>query len=103
MLSNDRYDDVYVSGEDLTAPHPEDATRPLRSDITLPYQSIAILRYYDDASADFGDGDAHPIEQFARGLSDLVLRLRTLVCRRGGKHPIRADETLDNRVERKHK
>src|SRR5580765_6111347 len=95
--SIDRYDDVYVNGEDLTAPHPEDATKPMRSDIALPYQSIAILRYYDDASADFGDGDAHPIEQFAKGLSDLILRLRTLVCRTG-KHPLRVDEVLDNGV-----
>ena len=101
VLSNDRYDDVYVNGEDLTAPHPEDATKPLRSDITLPYQSIAILRYYDDASADFGDENAHPIEQFARGLSDLILRLRTLVCRKEGKHPIRPDATLDNGVDEK--
>ena len=97
-LSNDRYDDVYVSGEDLTAPHPDDPTRPLRSDITLPYQAIAILRYYDDASADFGDGKAHAIEEFAKALSDLILRLRVLVCRKGGKHPIRPDETLDNGV-----
>ena len=98
-LSDARYDDVYVNGEDLTAPHPDDPKRPLRSDITLPYQSITILRYYDDASADFGDGVAHPIEQFAQGLSDLILRLRTLVCRKGGKHPIRDGETLDNDVD----
>ncbi len=101
VLSTERYDDVYVNGEDLTAPHPDDATRPLRSDITLPYQAIAILRYYDDASADFGDAAAHPIEQFAHGLSDLILRLRTLVCRKGGKHPTRPDETLDNGVDEK--
>ncbi len=101
VLSTDRYDDVYVNGEDLTAPHPDDPGRPLRSDITLPYQSIAILRYYDDASADFGDGTAHPIEQFANGLSDLILRLRTLVCRKGGKYPTRPDETLDNGVDEK--
>jgi hypothetical protein len=99
VLSDARYDDVYVNGEDLTAPHPDDLQRPLRSDITLPYQSITILRYYDDASADFGDGEAHPIEQFAKGLSDLILRLRTLVCRKGGKHPIRDGETLDNGVD----
>jgi hypothetical protein len=99
VLSDTRYDDVYVNGEDLTAPHPDDPQRPLRSDITLPYQSIAILRYYDDASADFGDGEAHPIEQFAKGLSDLILRLRTLVCRKGGKHPIRTGDTLDNGVD----
>ena len=99
-LTDRRYDDVYVNGEDLTAPHPEDATRPLRSDITLPYQSIAILRYYDDASVDFGDGKAHPIEKFARGLGELILRLRTLVCRKNGKHPIRPDDKpFDNGVE----
>ena len=97
-LSNDRYDDVYFNGEDLTAPHPDDPTRPLRPDITLPYQSIAILRYYDDASEDFGDGKAKPIEQFAMGLSDLILRMRTLVCRKNGKHPMRPDELLDNGV-----
>ncbi len=96
--TNDRYDDVYVNGDDLTAPNPEDPTRPLRSDITLPYQSIAILRYYDDASADFGDGTAHPIEQFAKDLSELILRMRTLVCRKGGKNPMRPEETLDNGV-----
>lgn len=101
VLSNDRYDDVYVNGEDLTAPHPDDPTRPLRSDIALPYQSIAILRYYDEASTDFGDDHAHPIEQFAKDLSDLILRLRTLVCRRQGKHPIRQDENLDNGVDEK--
>jgi hypothetical protein len=99
-LTDARYDDVYVNGEDLSAPHPEDATRPLRSDITLPYQSIAILRYYDDASADFGDGNPHPIEQFARGLGELILRLRTLVCRKNGKHPIRPDDKIfDNGVD----
>jgi hypothetical protein len=97
--SDARYDDVYVNGNDLTAPHPDDPTRPLRSDITLPYQSITILRYYDDASADFGDGQSHPIEQFARGLSQLIARLRTLVCRKGGAHPLRENETLDNGVD----
>jgi hypothetical protein len=56
--SDRRYDDVYVDGEDMTAPDPDDATRPLRQDTALPYQSIVIFRYYDDASADFGTGAA---------------------------------------------
>jgi hypothetical protein len=99
VLSDTRYDDVYVNGEDLTAPDPENPERPLRSDVTLPYQSIAILRYYDDASTDFGDGNQHPIEEFARGLSRLILRLRALVCKPGGKHPLRDGETLDNSVD----
>jgi hypothetical protein len=100
-LTEAHYDDVYVNGEDLTTPHPEDATKPLRSDITLPYQSIAILRYYDDASLDFGDSKAaHPIEQFAKGLNDLILRMRTLVCRKNGRHPIRPDDKpFDNGVD----
>ena len=89
--TNARYDDVYVDGEDLTVPHPDDPTRPLRSDITLPYQSIAILRDYDDASVDFGDGKAHAIEEFAKGLKQPHLRMRTLVCRKSGKHPFRPD------------
>lgn len=95
--SDSRYDDVYVNGEDLTAPDPTDRTRPLRSDITLPYQSIAILRYYDDASEEFGDGQPHPITHFAQNLGELILRMRTLVCRKGGRHPILGD-ALDNGV-----
>ncbi|CAG9209272.1 PGAP1-like protein [Paraburkholderia caribensis] len=97
-LSEARYDDVYVNGEDLTAPHPSDSTKPLRQDITLPYQSIVILRYYDVASDDFGDGKTHAIEEFAKQLNDLILRLRAQVCRRGGAHPLRIGETIDNGV-----
>ena len=92
-----RYDDVYVNGEDLTAPDPEDPKIPLRSDITLPYQSIAIFRYYDDASADFGTGSSHPVEEFARNLGNLILRLRALVCKKGGADPI-TNDPLDNEV-----
>lgn len=98
--SDQWYDDVYVNGEDLTAPDADDKTKPLRSDITLPYQSIAILRYYDDASSEFGDGQPHPITHFAQNLGELILRMRTLVCRKNGKHPILGDP-LDNGVEEK--
>jgi pimeloyl-ACP methyl ester carboxylesterase len=95
--SDRRYDDVYVDGEDMTAPDPDDPTRPLRPDTALPYQSIVIFRYYDDASADFGTGASHPMEHFARGLGHLILRLRTLVCRKG-RDPITDDE-IDNEVD----
>lgn len=98
IRSSRRYDDVYVNGEDLTAPDLENPKKPLRPDITLPYQSIVIFRYYDDASADFGTGTAHPIEYFARNLGNLILRLRTLVCRKDGKDPI-TDDPLNNEVE----
>lgn len=92
-----RYDDVYVGGSDLTAPDPDDTLTPLRSDVALPYQSVAVLRYYDDASQDFGDGKSHPIEHFAERLGELIIRLRTLVCR-PGIHPI-TGEPLDNHVD----
>lgn len=95
-MSKNRYDDVYVNGDDLTAPDSEDPTKPARPDIALPYQSIVIFRYYDEASETFGTGDTPPMEHFARGLSNLILRLRTLVCRKG-MDAITGD-TIDNEV-----
>lgn len=72
LMSDHQYQDVFVEGEDLVAPQ--------RSDRAVPYRTIVIYRYYDDASKDFGDGVTPPIEQFARGLSQLILRLRERVC-----------------------
>jgi hypothetical protein len=63
--------------------------------VLVQVQSIVIFRYYDDASADFGTGTSQPIEDFARNLSNLILRLRALVCRKGGKDPI-TDDPLEN-------
>ncbi len=94
--SNRRYDDVYVDGDDLTAPDPQDPAKPLRPDIALPYQSLVIFRYYDEASESFGTGETPPIEHFAKGLNNLILRLKTLVCRTGND-PITGDP-LDNEV-----
>ena len=94
--STRRYDDVYVDGDDLTAPDPEDPTKPIRPDIALPYQSLVIFRYYDEASESFGAGETPPIEHFAQGLNNLILRLKALVCRQG-KDPITGD-ALDNEV-----
>jgi 7-cyano-7-deazaguanine synthase len=66
--------------------------------VLVQVQSIVIFRYYDDASADFGTGTSQPIEDFARNLSNLILRLRALVCRKGGKDPI-TDDPLENEVQ----
>lgn len=96
--SNRRYDDVYVDGDDLTAPDPEDSKKPLAPNIALPYQSITIFRYYDEASEAFGMKETPPIEHFAQNLSDLILRMRELVCRTG-PDPITGDP-LDNEVSR---
>lgn len=66
------YDDVYLDGDDMVMA--EAAQHP------VPYRSIVIYRYYDEASEAFGTGDTPPIEHFARGLNDLILRLRDKVC-----------------------
>lgn len=73
LMSDHKYEDVFVDGDDLVA-----ADRP---DHSVPYRCIVIYRYYDDASQDFGDGKGvPPIEHFARGLDKLILRLRDKVC-----------------------
>lgn len=66
------YNDVFVDGDDVIA-----AERP---DYAVPYRSVVIYRYYDEASNDFGTGDTPPIEHFARGLNELILRLRDKIC-----------------------
>jgi hypothetical protein len=90
------YDDAFVDGEDMMAAAAGDPQQPLRADIAIPYRSVIIYRYYDEASEAFGAGTTPPIEHFAQGLNDLILRLRTLVCRRG-RHPL-TGQPLDNRV-----
>lgn len=73
LMSDHKYEDVFVDGDDLVAAE--------RADHAVPYRCIVIYRYYDEASQDFGDGKgAPPIEHFARGLDQLILRLRDKVC-----------------------
>ncbi|MDR1424425.1 MAG: hypothetical protein LBI92_07470 [Azoarcus sp.] len=71
LMSDYGYSDVFKDGEDIL-----DSDRNDR----LPYRSIVIYRYYDEASTDFGGGGTPPIENFARGLGRLILRLRDKVC-----------------------
>ncbi len=72
LMGDHDYEDVFVDGDDLLAAQ--------RTDREVPYRSIIIYRYYDEASKDFGDGKTPPIEHFARGLGDLILRLRERIC-----------------------
>lgn len=72
LMSDHKYEDVFVDGDDLLAAQ--------RTDKPVPYRSIVIYRYYDEASKDFGDGNTPPIEHFAKGLGELILRLRDRVC-----------------------
>ena len=71
-MGDHHYEDVFVDGDDLLAAE--------RTEHQIPYRSIIIYRYYDDASKDFGDGKTPPIQEFARGLGKLILRMRDKIC-----------------------
>jgi hypothetical protein len=53
----------------------------------IPPQSIIIHRYYDVADPDFGSGKVPTIIEAAKGLSDLILRVRDQVCVGGQMKP----------------
>ncbi len=72
LMSDHGYNDVFVDGEDLVASD--------RADCSVPYRSVIIYRYYDEASKAFVTGDTPPIEHFAKGLGELILRLRDKIC-----------------------
>jgi hypothetical protein len=79
LMGDHKYEDVFVDGDDLVAAE--------RGEISVPYRCIVIYRYYDDASQDFGNGQGTPpIEYFAKGLGELILRLRDRVCANPDNH-----------------
>ncbi|HZA55786.1 MAG TPA: hypothetical protein VE616_16170 [Candidatus Udaeobacter sp.] len=71
LASDFGYRDVFAEGYDI-----------LDSEWsgTLPKKSIIIYRYYDPASSLLGGGETPKIEEFAKGLSKLIARVRELVC-----------------------
>jgi hypothetical protein len=71
LQSDFQYGDVYENGVDIDDP---DFTG------TLKTRSVIIYRYYDSASTLFGTGATPKIEEFARGLSELILLVQKLVC-----------------------
>lgn len=71
LTSDYGYTDIYENGLDVMDAEWEGA---------LPPRSIVIYRYYEQASALLGVGKTPEIADFARGLSDLILRVRELVC-----------------------
>lgn len=80
LMNEYGYQDVYREGFNLLA---EQAQQPLPVNLqqySVPAKSIVIYRYYEAASDDFGIGQTPTIEQFAEGLSALILRLRDMVC-----------------------
>ncbi len=66
------YGDVFVDGEDLLSLQ--------HSATPIDYRCVIIYRYYDEASESFGQGSTPPIEHFAKGLGELIERLRERVC-----------------------
>jgi len=72
LMAEHGYDDGFVDGEDLLADAHDQ--RP------IAYRSLIIYRYYDEASKVFGNGETPPIEHFAKGLDQLILRLRDRIC-----------------------
>jgi len=65
------YSDSYHNGLDILDPDWEG---------TIPPRSVVIYRYYDQASRLLGTGKTPDITEFAKGLSQLILRVRDLVC-----------------------
>ncbi len=68
LMKEHGYRDVYSGGEEM--PH----------DLELAPRSIFIYRYYDGASTELGTGKREEIEDYAGGLSELVLRIRDRMC-----------------------
>ncbi|MDO8299798.1 triacylglycerol lipase [Lacisediminimonas sp.] len=75
LLSDFGYQDVYEDGYDIMDDEWKD-----NPDNRLARRSIIIYRYYDEASRLLGSGQRPPIEQFARELGELIIRIRDLAC-----------------------
>ena len=72
LVTDYKYMDVYKNGLDIMDIDEWEGT--------LPHRSIVIYRYYDIASTLLGTGKTPQITDFAKGLSQLIIRLRDLVC-----------------------
>jgi hypothetical protein len=71
LASDYGYSNVYEDGLDIVDEGREG---------TIPAKSIVIYRYYEQASTLLGNGKTPEITEFAKGLGDLILRVRDLVC-----------------------
>ncbi len=71
LMSDYEYADVFKNGLDITDPDWNGS---------IPNRSIVVYHYYDQASTLLGTGVTPKIDEFAMGLSKLILRVRNLVC-----------------------
>ena len=85
-LSSDfGYRHVYQNGLDIVDSDwqpPPDAQG--KDTVGIPAQSVIIYRYYDTGSGLLGDGNARGVKTYARGLNELILRIKTLVGQHEG-------------------
>ena len=80
LASQHGYRDVYEDGYDIVDPEWETDADGKPTGNTIEGKSIIVYRYYDAASSLLGDSNTPDIETFAKGLSDLVFRVRQLIC-----------------------
>jgi hypothetical protein len=73
LMKDFKYSDVYSAGLNITE---IDQVPPG----TIEPRSITIYRYYDQVSSVFGAGKQVAMEDFGRGLSDLILKLCDRIC-----------------------
>lgn len=81
LVSDYGYQHVYENGADIMdpdwTPRRDSQGQPGKG---IAPQSIVVYRYYDDGSNLLGTGQARDITHYASGLSDLILRVKALVC-----------------------
>ncbi|NHZ47844.1 esterase/lipase family protein [Nitratidesulfovibrio liaohensis] len=71
LMTDFGYKDVFEDGMDIMDEGWSGA---------FPQRSIVVYRYYEQASDLLGQGETPDISVFAKGLSDLILRVKDLVC-----------------------
>ncbi|HEY4302852.1 MAG TPA: hypothetical protein VGM82_00185 [Gemmatimonadaceae bacterium] len=75
LQSEHGYRDVYEEGRDLLD---LDWTGKRKYNGGLDRRSIIVYRYYDEVSSQFGTSEKPDVERFARGLNELILKIKTL-------------------------
>ncbi len=80
LASDFGYEDVFQDGKDILDPGWDKDVNGNLTGNKLKSRSIIIHRYYDEASRLLGTGEIPPINEFAKKLSELILRVKTLVC-----------------------
>ena len=79
LMKDFGYRDVYSAGLDYAT------IDTLPPDERIPSKSIIIYRYYDRVSKVFGEGKQVEMEEFGKGLGELILKVRDRVCKNDKK------------------